>query len=499
MQSDGQKTDFVEDLVDAGVAHHRAGELAAAERSYREALARSPKHAHALHMLGVIAHQTGRHGDAVRLIREAITIAPAVGNTHRNLSIVLLAVGHHDEALRAAQRAVQLLPADSGAWGDLGNALTASWKLEEALVAYRRAVDLCTTGAQTWSNLGGCLVDLGRLDEAIAAHRRAVAIAPGLAGAHWNLALALLSKGDWAGWREYEWRWAFEGFSSRRRHFSQPLWRGRQIDNQTLLLWAEQGHGDTIQFARFLPLVRQCAGRARLVLECQPRLVELLRQSLHRDITIIAEGDPLIPFDFHCPLMSLPLAVERQTRAVPGNVPYIHADARHLDSWASLLAPRDGRLRVGIAWAGSQTHRHDAWRSIPVEALAPLATLESVELHNLQLGADPARLAQSLPGLVDNTALQTDLAQTAALIAQLDLVITVDTSIAHLAGAMNKPTWLLLSYSPDWRWQRRREDSPWYPSFRLFRQSTPGNWAEPVERLRQALSILSAGASAPRA
>jgi hypothetical protein len=334
----------------------------------------------------------------------------------------------------------------------------------------------------------------GELDEALSVCQRAIQLRPDHAGAHWNKSLVLLLKGDFAqGWAEYEWRWQSKDFRSPRRDFPQPQWRGEDPSGRTILLHAEQGFGDTIQFIRYAPLL---AGRgARVIVECQPELQRLLG-GVEGIQHLTARGEPLPPFDLHTPLLSLPLAWGTRVKTIPGNVPYIKPDPALVGAWRGRLAG-DSALKVGLVWAGSPIRKDDRYRSLPLSSLAPLAGVKGVSFYSLQKGKATEQAQNPPPGmnLIDMTEEIKDFADTAALISHLDLVITVDTAVAHLAGAMAKRVWTMLEFVPAWRWLLNREDSPWYPTMRLFRQPAIRDWATVIRRVAGELqNFCSSGA-----
>ena len=473
----------------------QAGRLVEAERLYQQILARTPD-ATAHNNLGQLLNLLGRHEQAITELRRAIALRPDLAEPHNNLGIALAAVGKMDEAIAAYRTTIALQPNHARAHSNLGNALKTDGETteaiayyrkalslesnyaeahsnfgallneigdaEEALKHHRRAIELRPDYAEAHSNLGSALSRLGRHDEAIAAHRRAISLQPEFPQAHFNLALELLMRGDFAeGWTEYEWRCRMPGLVKIRRDYPQPLWDGTDLGERVLLLYAEQGIGDTIQFVRYVPSIR-----GRVLLEVQPSLGRLLNAATPHD------GE----FDVHLPLLSLPLILS-QFEPTATQVPYIRPISRQG------IGPRHG-LRVGVAWAGSATHKNDRNRSIPLEKLAPLAQ-DGVEFFSLQVGTSTNQTGMGLTDLTDSLH---DFSDTAALIAELDLVISVDTAVAHLAGAMGKLVWVLLPEPADWRWLRRREDSPWYSTMRLFRQSRPRDWDEPIARMSQELA-----------
>jgi TPR repeat/Glycosyltransferase family 9 (heptosyltransferase) len=443
----------IQQAFDLALQHHQAGGLTEAEQLYRQILALQPIHISAMHHLGVIACQTGRSDIGIGLIRQSIALDPNYAEAHNNL----------------------------------GSALTEKSQFDEAIGAYRQAIALKPNYAEAYSNLGLALQAMGQLDEAIGAYRQAIALNNNFPDAHYNLALMLLLQGDFQrGWQEYEWRWKCKDFPSFRRNFTQPLWDGGPLETRTLLLHAEQGLGDAIQFIRYLPLVAQRGGR--IIIECQAELQRLLR-TMPVKCQIVTCGEPLPVFDLHSPLLSLPSVFGTTLDNVPKTVPYLHAAAQDAKIWQQRL---DGHLpivKVGLVWAGNL--KPNRIRSIKLSSLAPLGQVPGVRFFSLQKGEASAQARTPLAGMefVDWTAELKDFADTAALIANLDLVITVDTAVAHLAGAMGKPVWTLLPFVPDWRWLLEREDSPWYPSMRLFRQSVRGDWESVIKRVADALPL----------
>jgi Flp pilus assembly protein TadD len=477
---------------ESGRSHHQAGRLAEAQRIYRQVLARQPDHADALHLLGVLALQAGQSQMAVELIRRAIAISSTDAFYHSNLGNALTDLGQFDQAIVSYRQAVRLKGESAEVHYNLGIALQRNGQLDEAIAAYRQAVRLKPDLAQAHSNLGVALKANGQLDEAIAAYRQVIRLKPDDARTHNNLALALLTRGDFQqGWEEHEWRWKCKDFPSPRRTFAQGQWDGCPLENRALLLHAEQGVGDAIQFIRYLPLVKQRGGK--IIIECQAELQRLF-QTVAGSCQIVAPGQPLPAFDLHCPLLSLPRVFRTNLANIPQNVPYLRADAEDARRWQHRLADHCPLVKVGLVWAGSPAHRHDRNRSIKLETLAPLGQLPGVHFFSLQKGQAAAEAKTPPPGmeLVDWTEELKDFADTAALIANLDLVIAVDTAVAHLAGAMGKPIWTLLPFASDWRWLLQRQDCPWYPTMRLFRQKSLGDWADVIQRVAQDLGTFTA-------
>lgn len=419
----------------AALHHYQRGRLDEAERFFRQVLAVNPRHADSLHLLGVIAYQTRRHDLAVELIRKAIAINPREASLHSNL----------------------------------GNLLLEQGRLDEAVVCYRTALNLKPDFSEARNNLGNALGALKRPDEAVASYRRALALSPDDPDVHYNLGTALLARGDMpAGWEEYEWRWKTPQMIAAHRPFAQPQWRGEAAEGRTLLIHAEQGLGDTLHFCRYAPLA--AARGLRIILEAPKPLTRLLR-SLPGVDRIVAQGQPLPPFDLHCPMLSMPLALGTTITTIPGDVPYLHGDAAQVAAWRTRLAvPENRGPRIGVVWAGNpRKHLLAAAalgrrRSIAADRLAPLFELPG--LHFFSLQKDGPAAPEHFP-LTDFMAEMEDFADTAALIANLDLIISVDTSVVHLAAALGKPVWLLNCFDCCWRWLVGRRDSPWYPGMRL--------------------------------
>jgi Tfp pilus assembly protein PilF len=371
----------------------------------------------------------------------------------------------------------------------LGHALAQTGRFEDAADCFVEALSVPDDPAPTAErhcNLGAALGQLGRLEEEVKCYDRAIALAPAPL-TRFNLSLAALRLGDFAlGWREYEQRWgtgAPQGGSG--RSFAEPLWAGGDISGRRILLHAEQGLGDTIQFVRYVPLV--AARGATVSLEVQPVLKRLL-SGLPGPAAVIARGEPLPEFDVQCPLLSLPLAFGTVLETIPGRIPYLKAGEEARQAWAERIGP-ETRLRVGLVWAGSPGHKKDRIRSVPVTSLAPLLEIPDVCFYSFQVGprsADCGCLAPYGP-LSDLSPFLTDFHETAAALAPMDLLISVDTSVAHLGGALGVETWVLLPAVADWRWMTGRADSPWYPGMRLFRQTARGDWPPVLEQVREQL------------
>ena len=437
--------------------------------------------------IGNLLLERGLIGEAVAEFTAATEAAPGWWIGWVNLGLALQHHGLPGEALTPLRQATRLAPDQPEAWHGLATALLMLDRLKEAEAALRRVLSLDPRHAVAHSNLGRALRAGNRLDEARAAYHAALAIAPDHAATRWNLAIADLLAGDWAaGWEGAEWRWRVPGFPSRPRGFAQPLWAGEPIEGRTLLLHAEQGYGDSLMMLRYLPLV--AARGARPLLELPAPLLPL---AAGLPAELVAAGAPLPDFDLHCPLLSLPRAFATRPETVP-SAPYLAPPAESAARWAARL-PADGGLpRVGLAWAGRPTHGNDANRSIGLAAFAPLLAMPGLRFYGLQAGPRASDIAAlGLAGRVEDLSpLLADFGETAAALTRLDLLVSVDTSVAHLAGALGRPFRLLLPFAPDWRWMLGREDTPWYPSGRLLRQARPGDWSAPLAALAADLAQL---------
>ncbi|WP_158258631.1 tetratricopeptide repeat protein [Rhodopila globiformis] len=468
------------------------GETDAAIACYQRALGIDPGCIDAHNNLGNALVASRQWDAAIASFRQALALRPDFAEAANNLGNAFKESGDLDAAIGCYRQAVGLTPAYAEAHYNLANALRAHGQPGEAVIGFVKAIALRPDFIDAYVNLGGLLADEKLLDRALACYDRAIALAPQLTEAHFNRALALLAKGDLAaGWREYEWRWRMPAMIAASPHFTQPRWQGEAAAGRTLLIHAEQGFGDTLQFCRYAPLA--AARGLRVILSVPQPLVRLLR-TLPGVEQVVAEDDQPPAFDFQCPMLSLPLAFGTTLATIPGDVPYLHADAALAARWQQRLAAATGPgLRVGLVWAGSSRNDPalaavDGRRSIAPERLRALAGLDGIQLVSLQKDgpAAPADLR-----LADCMAEVTDFADTAALVAGLDLVVSVDTAVAHLAAAMGKPVWLLDRFDSCWRWLTGRRDSPWYPSLRLYRQRHPGDWGGVIGAVRHDLLLRS--------
>lgn len=470
-------------LLARALAAEEQGQALQAEMLYLHVLEQSPEHPAAHNLLGALKLEQGEATEALAHFERALRGEPDNPDLLHNRGAALRELGRHEEAAASLRSALTLSPHDAETLSDLGMSLRALDREEEALECFDRALRRKPDFAQALTNRGNALLALGRQEEAIASHRSALALDERNADVRLNLAVAELAAGDWLnGWRHYGWRRGAKQFAGRYRTHAQPLWQGEAaISGRTILLHAEQGFGDTIMFARYAPLV--AARGARVVLEVQPRLKRLLEQ-LGGVAQVVATGEALAAYDLQCPLAGLPLAFGTTPETVPAAKPYLVAPDDSAGKWRQKLAALRRPL-IGIAWSGSAAYGKDRTRSISLEELGPLLAAPGAGFVSLQKEVSPEdRAALETLGIPNTGPEQEDFCDAAGLIAQLDLVISVDTAVAHLAGAMGKRVWLLLSSSPDWRWMREREDTPWYPSTRLFRQrQRASGWNETVARL----------------
>ncbi len=465
-------------------ALQQSGDLHNAVLAYRRAIEREPGSFRAYNNLGMLFASLGDSSTAFTFLSAALALNPGSAEIYNNLGNVQLARNDLAAALASYREAARLEPEKAIYLNHLGNALRRAGEYLEAESTFERALCLEPGYAEAWVNLGFVLAEQGRFDSVEKHYRRALRLKPALALAHVNLSQHLLRRGALTeGWREAEWRWQWKQFPSPARNFSQPQWRGEPLAGSTILLHAEQGFGDTLQMLRYIPLLAR--QEARIVLEIPPELLSLAA-SLEGVARCLARGEAPPPFDWHCPLMSLPLAFSTTLENIPCHTPYLTAPEAKRPGWLGPATP--GQLQVGLVWAGNPKNTVDHRRSIPLAELAPLSSREGVAMYSLQRGGVPGDVAST--GLIFAGALPEsgDFAETASALMHLDLVITVDTAVAHLAGALGRTVWILLPYVADWRWLLDRDDSPWYPTARLFRQRAPMDWSSVVQRVAACLS-----------
>lgn len=427
-------------------------------------------------------HRNGDIAEAIKTYGKSLLLNPKQSDVYNNMGVALRGQGKLEAAVACYRRSLVLKPNNSGVYSNMGNALRELGRLEVALASHQQAVRLAPRSTEAYYNLGLVLRDLGQTEAALSCLDKAIALNENHVDCQWDRALTLLEMGRLKeGFAAYESRWKLD--RSPPREFDKPLWDGSELKGKTVLVHHEQGFGDMIQFARYLPMIKQRGGQ--VVVEVQPELARLLG-SVDGVSKVFNRGQTPPKFDFYAPMMSLPRIFETDLDSIPAKVPYISA----IDPNAVQLPATLGRIkRVGISWAGRLTHRNDANRSAGFKHFIELLGLPGLSVFSLQKGPAVADMAAfGCEALVNDVGGRLrDFADTAAVLDQLDLVITVDTALAHLAGAMGKPVWVAVPFSPDWRWMRGTASSPWYPSMRLFRQKRHGAWEGVFGDIRRAL------------
>jgi len=478
-------------LVDLGRGAFERGDMREAEQLFRRALAAGRNDVEVLHFLGFIAREKGDLADAGNFYAAALARSPADAQLHNNLADVRRAQNREAEALALYRRAAALAPDLAEIHANLGGLLMSLRRPDEALPHLLRALELRPDLIPVRNETTLALSALGRYEEVVAHYRAAIRQQPANADARYLEALALLATGDFArGWRRHESRWYAELGREKRRMFAAPAWLGEpNLAGRTILLHAEQGFGDTLQFARYVPMVAALGDT--VLLEVQPQVRPLLLGT-PGTAGVFARDEALPPFDTQCSLMSLPRAFRTTLASIPAEVPYLRVPPDRLQRWRERLGGASARRRIAIAWSGSQG---GPWnRDMPLSALLPLLQRADCEWHlaQVEIGDADRRLLAETPSLVDHSAALADFADTAALVSHMDLVISVDTALAHLAGALALPVWTLLPLGADYRWMMQRPDSPWYPTMRLFRQPRLRDWAAVVDAVGVALDAREA-------
>jgi tetratricopeptide (TPR) repeat protein len=436
--------------------------------------------------LGRALHKQDRHQESVQALRRAISIDPNLPQAHNELGNVLVDLKSYPEAIQTLMHSLKIEESGKVRY-NLGTAFWESGSTDDAIAEYAKAELLGFSEPMLYNNLGAIYHQRAEFEKAAQFFQRALKIDPGFGLARFNLGMLQLLNGDFKeGFANYESRWKAKSIPLPARYAQRGKWDGGDLQGRRILLDCEQGFGDSMQFVRYVPLLANRG--AKPILAATPELFRLFKTVPCLE-QIVCPPEEIPSFDVQCPLMSLAHLMGTTKANVPANVPYLFADTALTERWRTRL-PRDGRIKVGLCWSGNPKHKEDAARSLPLAALAPLAEIENAWFCSLQKGPASREIA-SLPGklqLADWTTELTDFAETAALISVLDLTIACDTAVAHLAGAMGKPVWLLLPIVPDWRWMLDRDDSPWYPTMRIFRQSEAGDWGKPIESIGKTLS-----------
>jgi len=471
-----------------GLLRHRQGRNAEALRLVAAVLRRAPRSAEVLSNYGLILSALKRHAEALACFEDALASDAGHLLALKNRAASLKSLGRHDEALAAFATVHAARPDDIDVLNECGGLLVRLGQIEAALACYDRALTLAPQVAELQVNKGSALAAAGRFMDALACFNAAIAIDPQCAEAHHRASLIRLRSGDFKnGWRDYEWRWRTQ-WAPQVRRVNAPLWRGEPIAGKTILLLAEQGYGDTIQFVRYVPMV--AARGARVILDVPPPLQEI---ALGMDgvAAVLRTDAPAPRVDYQCPFMTLPLAFATELATIPANVPYIQPSPELVAEWRDRL-PQTGRPRIGLCWAGSGAHLNDHNRSIALSRFAEILSLPDLHFISVQRDADAeAQTILQRHGVVELGQDFESFSDTAAVLAELDVLISVDTAVAHLAGALGNAVALLLPYPAEWRWLTDRADSPWYPTMRLFRQTVAGDWDAPLARLRKELGLLA--------
>jgi tetratricopeptide (TPR) repeat protein len=519
------RPNYAEAHNNLGIVSRDQGKLDQAKAHYEHAIALRPDYAEAHNNLGNILWKQDKLDEAAARFEYAIALRPGYAEAHNNLGNVLLQQDKLEQAVARFEHAIALWPDYTEAHSNLGSALWKQGKLDEAVTRFEQALALRPDYVEAHNNLGNVFAQQDKLDQAVARFQHAIALRPDFADAHCNLAKVLLTqyqvdqataryeqalalRPDYAdaqhglaacyllegnyerGWPAYEGRLRMPGIFSPP---SIPRWTGQPLAGRRILLLTEQGLGDTIQFVRYARLLKERG--ARVVLAAQPALGGLLASHPDVDELVLLGSAVEVPrCDYYLPLLSAPCELRTDASTIPCQVPYLWADPKLTDQWRQELAAVDG-FKIGIIWQGSRTYSVDRWRSIPLARFAPLAALPGVRLISLQKGFGSEQVATvdfpvlDLSSRLDETA--GPFMDTAAVIRNLDLVVAPNTGIAHLAGALGAPVWVALHFAPDWRWLRDRDDSPWYPTLRLFRQKALGQWPEVFERIAAAVQARS--------
>lgn len=478
-------------LCNLGYGLEALGQLNEALAALDEALKQSPDYAKAHANRGNVLFRLERFSEALEASDAALAIAPGLMEAECNRANALRELGRHEEALTAIDTAIARAPRIALLYNNRGNILRELQETEKALADFNQAIALAPSYAEAYTNRGNALRDLKRYDEALRDHDKAIALSPASPSAYWNKALVSLLTGDYAqGWQLFEWRWQSQSLKSSVRHFDKPVWQGEDMQGKTLLVYAEQGYGDTVQFCRYIPFL--LAQGVDVVLEAPRTLLPLLSTlpgAGEGHLRLVAQGDPLPAFDLHIALMSLPRAFDTRLETIPNAIPYLSPEPQHMNNWRARLGEKT-RPRVGIVWSGRPGLAPDRKRSAQLVDIAPLLTLP-FEFHALQkdIRAEDAATLARLSQLHTHTEELIDFADTAALIAMMDVTLCVDTSVAHVAGAIGAPVWLMLPWVAEWRWLTERTDSPWYPTAELLRQPAAGDWsgliAAAIQKLKQ--------------
>ncbi len=479
------------ELLKKAVACHTAGNLQAAEQMYLQVLSQVPDHPDATHFMGVLAYNAGKNDLAIAYLKKAIELMPSNAGCFNNMGNVFQQQEKYLESIKWYEMAVRIKPGHKMAHNNIAVAYLNLGNLDKALMSVEKALDLDPEYADAHNNHCEILRAMGDNDKALGAIEKVLSLSPDMVSAHWNRALIWLLKGNFQdGWPAYEWRWR-RPTTPKRAFAHGTAWQGEAVKGKILFVYEEQGLGDTLQFIRYLPML-QALG-ARVVFETGSALIRLVAENRLYDRLLVAikkmDTRPVDRFDFHVPLLSLPHILKTKIETIPDGIPYLTADPVLCRIWKNRMAS-DNLFKVGLVWAGRPKHKNDGNRSIHSSMFETLGKVNGVSFYSLQKDkhekwTDMDSLAFFEKDLGPEIS---DFADTAAIMENLDLLISVDTSVVHLAGALGKPVWTLLPFAPDFRWLLDREDSPWYPTMRLFRQASDGAWGPVLERVAHVLA-----------
>ncbi|MEZ0288767.1 MAG: tetratricopeptide repeat protein [Methylophilus sp.] len=479
----------VEAHYNRGVTLNELKRYKDAFESYHQAIALNTNYVDAYNNCGNVVMELRRFEEALACFRRAIEINPNYAYAYNGQGNVLMELKRFDDALLSYEKAIALNTSSSDAYNGKSNALQELKRFDDAVSGYEQAIALNPDSADTYANRGLALQGLEKFDEAIKNFDKAIVLNPESVDPYWNKALLKILMGEWEeGWQLYEYRRHRKGQKESYPDYPQPLWLGHEnVANKVLYIYPEQGLGDFIQFCRYIPLVEKLG--AKVVLSVPAPLVSMIK-TMGLNARIVAKDEKVDAFDLHCPIMSLPLAFKTTLESIPNTAPYFFADKAKKNNWADKLA-KTSQLKVGLVWSGSKDHKKDHDRSIPLDQLETLLSLP-VAFYSLQKEVrDQDKTTISRLNQIQQFSEELiDFSDTAALVDCLDLIITVDTSVAHLAGAMAKNVWILISYLPDYRWMLDRDDTPWYPTAKLFRQAKVGDWDNVVLNVKSALEEL---------
>jgi tetratricopeptide (TPR) repeat protein len=473
-----------EAYMNLGNAFMAKGQIDSAVSVYRKAINLNPRLIDIYDSLAAALRIKEQFDEAISYYQKALQIDSRSWKIYCNLGDTFQEKGQFDEAISYYQKALQVDPHSSDIYNSLGIVFHNKRDYDKAITYYEKCLELNPTFSTATCNMGKALHKKGQLNEAITYFQKTLQLEPYLTDAHWNMSLALLTAGNYKqGWKEYEWRAKLKDYYQRR--FPEPLWNGFDIKGRTILLHTEQGFGDNIMFIRYATLIERLG--AKVVVECQKEL-KLLFRNADGITQSIARGEQLPDFDVHCPLLSMPLILGSTLETIPATTPYIRIDSVLLKRWRDKICHDSSKLKIGLAWASGIGDLSQA-KSFPLDTLSPLGQHGGIAFYSLQKGrgAEEAKHPPADMHLIDYTAEIESFSDTAALIEQLDLVISVDTAVAHLAGALGKPIWTLLPTEPIWQWMLNREDTPWYPTMRLFRQPSPGDWESVIAKVKDEL------------